>query len=135
VESLLNRRSGLLALSGVSADMRQIEDAAAAGNLDAAFALDVFCYRIKKYVGAFAAALSGIDALVFGGGIGEHSALVRSRVCEALSWLGLQLDAAANDAPRGVARISRDNSAVEAFVIPVDEEDIIARDVFSTLSQ
>jgi acetate kinase len=134
VESLLNRRSGLLALSGLSADMRQIEAAAAAGNPDAAFAIELFCYRITKYAGAFAAALSGIDAVLFGGGIGEHSPLVRARVCESLSWLGLQLDASANDALQSVSRISLPGSPIEAWVIPVDEEDLIARDVFSTLS-
>jgi acetate kinase len=134
VESLLNRESGLLALSGVSADMRQIEAAAEAGNRDAAFALELFCYRITKYVGAFAAAMSGIDAVLFGGGIGEHSASVRGRVCENLAWLGLQFDPTANANPSGLARISLATSSVEAWVVPVDEDDVIARDVFATLN-
>ena len=133
VESLLNRESGLLGLSGMSADMREIEAAAGAGNRDSAFALEAFCYRITKYVGAFTAAMGGVDALLFGGGIAEHSASVRRRVCESLAWLGLQFDPTANVDPRGLARISLNASTVEAWVVPVDEDDVIARDVFATL--
>jgi acetate kinase len=134
VEALLNRDSGLLGLSGRSADLREIEAGAAAGDAACALALDVFCYRIVKYVGGYATALGGLDALLFGGGIGEHSALVRARVCAAMAWAGLSIDAGVNEAAAGGTwRLTAANSRIEAWVIAVDEEDLIARDVFAAL--
>jgi acetate kinase len=133
-ESVLNRQSGLLGLSGLSADMRELEEAAAAGHAGAALAIDVFCYRVTKYAGAYAAAMGGLDALLFGGGVGEHSSEVRRRICESLAWLGLRLDLDANARAAGTSRISAPDSAIAAWVIAVDEDEIMARDVFTTLT-
>lgn len=129
VVDALNTRSGLLALSGLSNDMRTVCDAAAQGSQDAALALDVFAYRAAKSVGALAVALGGLDAVVFTGGIGEHSAEVRRRILSHLGVLGLHEDPAANaDHGRGTGgRVSRDGDRV-AIVVPTDEELLIARD-------
>ena len=122
VETILYKKSGLLGISGISNDMRDL-----LGNSDpqAQLAVDYFVYRAAKEIGALAASLGGIDALVFTAGIGENSAEVRRRVCEASAWLGIELDAAANDA-RG-PRISTTGSRVSAWVIPTNEELVIAR--------
>jgi acetate kinase len=129
VVDALNTRSGLLALSGLSNDMRTVCDAAAQGSQDAALALDVFAYRAAKSVGALAVALGGLDAVVFTGGIGEHSAEVRRRILSHLGVLGLHEDPPANaDHGRGTGgRVSRDGDRV-AIVVPTDEELLIARD-------
>lgn len=128
VVELLNTRAGLLGVSGRSADMRELLAAEAAGDARSALALEMFVYRIQKCVGAYLAALRGAEAIVFGGGIGEHSAEIRARVCRALEWCGLALDPDANARASGVARITRDGAALEAWVVPVDEELLIARD-------
>ena len=134
VSSLLNTRSGLLGLSGRSHDMRNLLTAAKAGDERSRLAIDAFCYRVKKYVGAYLAALGGADAIIFGGGIGEHSAEVRQRICDGLEWAGIKLDANRNAAVTGhESRISDDSSAIEAWVVPVDEATIIARDVYICL--
>ena len=124
VHELLNSKSGLLGLSGVSADLRTIERAAAEGDRRAELALAVFAYRVRKYLGAYAAALGGLDAVAFTGGIGEHSASMRARICQGLGFLGLELDAAQNAAAVGdrEAVISTAGSPVEVWVIPTDEE-------------
>lgn len=122
ISELLHHRSGLLGLSGISGDMRTL---LASDQAAAAAAVDVFVYRISREIGALCAALGGLDALVFTGGIGEHAAPIRARVCEASAWLGLALDPAANQ--RHGPRISRSDSAVSAWVIPTDEERMIAR--------
>jgi acetate kinase len=121
IETLLYHRSGLLGVSGISSDMRTLleSDDPAASN-----AVDLFCYRISRELGSLAAALDGLDALVFTGGIGEHASLVRERVCRAAAWLGLSLDEAAN--ARHGPRISKAHSAVAAWVIPTNEELTIA---------
>jgi acetate kinase len=132
LDELLNRRSGLLGVSGRSADMQEVQKAAAAGDERAALALDLFSYRVTKYIGAYAAALGGVDALAFSAGIGEHSAVVRERVCAQLGFLGIELDSAANHAPaKGERRISR--GAVPVLVIPTNEELQIARETQSVL--
>lgn len=125
----LNKRSGLLGLSGVSNDMRTVCEAAADGSEGARLALDVFCYRAAKAVGALAVALGGLDAVVFTGGIGEHSAEVRRRVLSRLGVLGLEEDPAANAVDgRGTdGRVSRPGDRT-ALVVPTDEELLIARD-------
>jgi acetate kinase len=134
VEKMLNSESGLLGLSGVSADMRDVVSAAAGGNVDAGLALDAFCYRVRKYMGAYLATLGGADALVFGGGIGEHVPEVRRRVCSDFEWSGLVLDERANRVESAEPRrISAPESRVEAWVIPVDEASIIAADVVACL--
>ncbi|MFW6126012.1 MAG: acetate/propionate family kinase [Chloroflexota bacterium] len=129
VEEWLNNRSGLLGVSGVSADMRQLLEAEREGNGAAALAVEMFCYRVKKYVGAYLNVLGGAEAVVFGGGIGENTPSVRSRVCAGMEWCGLKLDADRNEAAMGTeARISKDRSTMAAYVIPVDEAVLIARD-------
>jgi acetate kinase len=127
VEDLLYHQSGLLGVSGLSSDLRELE-AAADTNENAALAIEMFCYRVRKYVGAYMAALGGVDALIFGGGIGEHSGQVRSRVCSGLERLGIVIDDQRNREANGrAARISAGNSPVEVHVIPLDEELYIAR--------
>jgi acetate kinase len=129
VDSLLNRESGLLGVSGVSNDMREVVDAAAAGNPRADLALEIFCYRIKKYIGAYTAVLGRVDALVFTGGIGENAAGIRERTCRGLEAMGYVLDAARNAAvARGHRDIGADGSPHRILVIPTDEEMMIARD-------
>jgi acetate kinase len=122
VSDLLYHRSGLLGVSGISHDMREL---LSSDSPDAARAIDLFVYRIGRELGSLAAALGGLDALVFTAGIGEHATAIRARVCEAASWLGVTLDEAANQ--RGGPRISADGSAVSVWVIPTDEEQMIAR--------
>jgi acetate kinase len=128
IEDLLYKRSGLLGLSGVSNDMRDLE---ASAEPRAALAIDYFIYRIVREAGALAAAMGGLDGLVFTAGIGENSGTVRERVCRGLAWLGLELDPAAN-AARG-PRISAPGSKVAAYVIPTNEEGMIARHTLATL--
>ncbi|MFN0243476.1 MAG: acetate/propionate family kinase [Planctomycetota bacterium] len=128
IVELLNTRAGLLGVSGRSADVRELLAAEAAGDARSALALEMFVLRIQKCVGAYLAALRGAEAIVFGGGIGEHSAEIRARVCRAFEWCGLALDADANAHASGAARISRDGATLEAWVVPVDEEILIARD-------
>jgi len=135
VESILNTQSGLLGLSGLSNDMRDLIEAAAAGHSNAELAIDAFCYRIRKYVGAYMAVLGRADAVIFGGGIGENSPEVRERVCGAFSWAGLELDRAKNARVSGPAeRISSEKSHVEAWVVSVDEAIVIARDTADCLN-
>jgi len=133
-EAWLNTRSGLLGVSGRSSDMRELLEAEAGGDERARLAVDMFCYRARKYVGAYLAALGGADAVIFGGGIGENAPLVRSRICAGMGWCGLTLDEARN--VRTVAsegRISTDDSGVHAYAIPVDEASVIARDTVRCL--
>jgi acetate kinase len=129
VDNLLNRQSGLLGVSGVSNDMREVTRAAADGNERADLAIRIFCYRLRKYVGAYTAVLGRVDALVFTGGIGENAAHVRRRTCEGLEPLGYVLDGARNDANEtGPRDVAAPGSRVRILVIPTDEEAMIARD-------
>jgi acetate kinase len=122
VEKILYKKSGLLGLSGVSNDMRELE---ASDDPRARLAVDYFVYQAAKHVGALAAALGGVDALVFTAGIGEHSATIRRRICQASAWLGLAVDEAANE--KHGPRITRAGSRVSAWVVPTNEELMIAR--------
>lgn len=124
----LNKRSGLLALSGVSNDMREVSVAVDAGDADAALAVDVFCYRIAKYVASLAVPLGGLDVLVFSGGIGENDVRVRARVVQHLGFLGLTLDADVNASCTGTATVISSAGPATAVVVPTDEELVIARD-------
>jgi acetate kinase len=137
VERLLNEQSGLLGLSGLSSHMDVLEAAAAEGHAQAALAIDVFCYRAKKYLGAYLAALGGADAVIFGGGIGERSPAVRANICQGMEWCGVALDggrnAAVDVAPGAAAPIGRDESRVALYVAGVDEEIEIARDTWRVL--
>lgn len=124
VDTLLNKQSGLLGVSGVSNDMRDVEKAAAAGDEDARAAFAMFCYRVKKTIGAYAAALGGLDAVVFTAGIGEHDSDVREASLAGLEFLGIQLDSAKNQ--QGEGDIASTDSRVRVLVIPTDEEGMIA---------
>jgi acetate kinase len=130
----LNRRSGLLGVSGVSRNMREVLDARDGGDGRAALAVEMFCYRIKKQVGAYLAALGGADAVVFAGGIGERAPEVRAEICAGMEWCGLLLDAGRNaDAVGEEIKISADGARIEAYVVPVDEAGIISRDTVDLL--
>jgi acetate kinase len=132
LSSLLNRHSGLLGLSGLSNDMRTLLDAEAAGNPRARLAIDVFAYRLRKYVAAYVGVLGGIDAVAFAGGIGENAPRVRKAALEGLDALGLRLDDARNEAARGQeAEISPAGSSPRVFVVPTNEEILIARDTYA----
>jgi acetate kinase len=132
IDRILNKRSGLLGLSGKSNDVRELSRLANDGDADAATALDVFAYRIRKYIGAYLAVLGRVDAVVFTAGIGENYVWVREAVCEGLEPIGIALDPARNEAARGTAaRIGRDGMLIEVLVVPTDEEMAIARDTFA----
>jgi acetate kinase len=138
IEELLNRRSGLLGLSGVSSDMREILQAADAGTSRALLALKAYCYRVRKYIGAYAAAMGGLDAVVFTGGIGQGSVEVRALALQGLDCMGVVLDAERNQNARGfdeVCRVSADASKVAVLVVPADEERMMAREALRTLSR
>ncbi len=141
VETMLNKESGLKGLSGLSSDMRELEKAADAGHTGALLAIQSFCYRVRKYVGAYMASMSGLDVLVFTAGIGENSAGIRSRICHGLSCLGIEIDDEKNRRPisegEGAAAriISCEESRVVVMVVPTDEESAIAAETLHTLSR
>ena len=126
--NMLNKKSGVLALSGVSSDFRDIENGAEEGNENCAQALDKFAYEVRKYIGSYAAALGGLDCLVFTAGVGENSASMRARICEGLEFLGVKLDPEKNNTRGKEAIISADDSKVTVWVIPTNEELMIAQD-------
>ncbi|MGQ9514123.1 MAG: acetate/propionate family kinase [Thermoproteota archaeon] len=127
VENMLNRKSGLLGISGISNDIRDVEREERKGNKRARLALEIFTYRVKKYIGAYAAAMGGLDSVVFTGGIGENDFTIRSMICEGLEFLGLILDENLNSVVSKEARvISKSDSPVKVLVIPTDEELVIA---------
>src|SRR5919107_1094989 len=129
VEGWLNKRSGLLGISGISRDVRELLDAEARGDDRASLALEMFCDRVRKHVGAYLNVLCGADAVVFGGGIGENAPLIRERVLSGMDWCGLVLDPERNAGAVGVeARISTEGSKIHAYVVHVDEETRIAED-------
>lgn len=128
VDTLMNKKSGVLGLSELSSDFRDLENAAKEGNKKAQLALDVFDYRVRTAIGSYVAALNGTDAIIFTAGLGENSGAHRATICEGLSYLGIKIDAEKN-AKRGEAlEISTPDSKVKVFVIPTDEELMIARD-------
>lgn len=126
--TMLNKKSGMLGISGVSSDFRDLEAGAANGDENCRLALDKFCYEVAKYVGAYAAALNGIDMLTFTAGVGENGATTRAAVCEYLGFLGVKLDPEKNNQRGGERKISTEDSAVEVWVIPTNEELMIAQD-------
>ena len=135
VDNLMNKKSGVLGISGVSSDFRDIEGAAEKGNMRARLALDKFSYIVKKYIGSYAAAMGGLDYLVFTAGLGENSAPARKEVCEGLKFLGVEIDDAKNNIRGKEAEISKDGSKVKVFVIPTNEEVMIARDTKALTSK
>ena len=136
ISTLLNKFSGMLGISGVSSDMREIEEAIEGGNKRAIMAMKTYSYRIKKYVGSYAAALGGVDILVFTGGVGENQASARQAVCENMEYMGIELDEELNDSvcAKEVV-ISKPSSKVKVLIIPTDEELTIARDTVEILNQ
>jgi acetate kinase len=135
VAGLLNHESGLLGISGMSSDVRELERAAATGHARAELALEVFAYRVRKYIGAYLAVLGGADAVAFTGGAGANSAGLRRRILTGLEGLGMSLDPVANQAGDGSeALVSSGDSAVSLFVIPSNEELSIAREAFGVVA-
>ncbi len=128
VDNLINKQSGLLGVSGRSSDMRDIEAGALSGDDRSALALEIFCYRVKKYIGAYAAAMGGLDSVVFTGGIGENSPKVREMSVSGLEFLGIKIDPEANESAKGEVDISSKDASVRVLVIPTNEERMIARE-------
>lgn len=128
INNVLNKKSGFLGISGVSSDSRDLEDAAEHGNRRAQLALNMFYYGVKKYIGAYAAAMGGVDAVVFTAGIGENSSHARKHICEGLEFLGIKIDEQKNNTRGKAVDISADDSRVRVLIIPTDEELTIARD-------
>ncbi|MGB2987946.1 MAG: acetate/propionate family kinase [Phycisphaerae bacterium] len=130
-ERWLSTRSGLLGVSGRSRDMRELLDAARQGDKNAILAIDMFCYRVRKYIGSYSAVLNGADAVIFGGGIGENAPEVRRRICCEMGWCGLILDNDRNTQAVGIeGRISADHAGLHAYVVAVDEAVVIASDTY-----
>ena len=129
LDEILNKKSGLLGISGVSSDKRDVEEAAEAGNKRAILASDMLNYQIKKTIGSYIAAMGGVDAIVFTGGIGEHDAIARAKICHHMDWLGIRIDTEKNKHPVGdVCEITAWGAKVRTLVIATDEELMIARD-------
>lgn len=135
ISNLLNKKSGVLGVFGESSDMRDLESAAAAGNKRAILTEKMYFYRIKKYIGAYAAALGGVDIIVFTGGVGENQASCRAAACEGLEYMGVKLDAEKNKVRGEEIVISAPDSKVQVVVIPTDEELMIASDTVAILSK
>ena len=136
ISNLLNKKSGVLGISGVSSDMRELDAACKAGNQRALLAEKMYYYRIKKYIGAYAAALGGVDIVLFTGGVGENQCSCRETVCENLQFMGIEIDKAVNSKIRGEeAVISTSGSKVKVVVIPTDEELLIASDTVAILNR
>ena len=129
--TILNKKSGVLALSGVSSDFRDIDAGAAKGDENCRLALDKFAYEVKKYIGAYTTVLGGLDCLVFTAGVGENSAAMRASICEGLEYLGIKLDPEKNKVRGEEAVISAADSKVTVWVIPTNEELMIAQDTAS----
>ena len=128
MDKYMNKECGVLGVSGVSSDFRDLETAAAKGNARAQLALDMFCYQVKKYIGAYAAVMDGVDAIVFTAGVGENDIGTRAKICEGLDYLGVKLDKKRNNVRGEATEISSAKSKVKVLLIPTNEELVIARD-------
>jgi acetate kinase len=138
IDELLNKKSGLLGLSGLSSDIRDVLEAANAGHQRASLAIDAYCYRVRKYIGAYTAAMGGLDAVVFTGGIGQGRATVRTKVLQGLDSMGIELDEQLNQTARGfdeVCRISTGASKVSVLVVPADEERMMALEALAAVGR
>ena len=135
MDNILNKQSGVLGISGVSSDFRDIEEASEAGNVRAGMALDVFAYKVAKRIGAYTAAMNGVDAIVFTAGLGENSASTRKEICDYLGYLGVHIDSYNNSLRGKALEISAPDSRVRVFVIPTNEELVIARDTKELLDK
>ncbi len=134
--TLINKHSGMIGVTGVSSDMREIEQAAEEGNERAKLGLEMYVYRIKKYIGAYTAAMGGIDMLLFTGGIGENADTIRKEIVSGFSYLGMEIDESKNDGLRGKdAIISTEKSRVKIMVVPTNEEFVIAQDTMSIVGK
>tara|TARA_B100000683_G_C12245732_1_gene455231 strand:- start:33 stop:659 length:627 start_codon:yes stop_codon:yes gene_type:complete len=132
--AMINKKSGVLGISGVSSDMREVEEAEANGNERAKLALNMYHYRVKKYIGAYAAAMGGVDVIVMTGGIGENGPETREEILTNFEYLGLEFDKEANAKKRGIElEMNTPDSKVKALVVPTDEELVIARDTYKIL--
>jgi len=130
IDTLLNAQSGLLGLSGLTNDMRELQaELKERGDRRVRLAIEIFCYRARKYIGAYLASMGGADAVVFTGGMGENSPDIRARICSGMEWAGLRMDATKNQQAIGrEEKISTEDSSLLAYAIPTDEELLIARD-------
>lgn len=135
IDGILNKKSGVLGISGVSSDFRDIEKAASDGNERAKLALEVFTYRVKKYIGAYAAAMNGVDAIVFTAGLGENSIDTRREICKDMSFLGIELDDAKNNVRGKETDLSKDGSKVKVLLVPTNEELMIAKDTMRLINE
>lgn len=136
LSTLFNKHSGVLGVSGLSSDMRDIENAVAEGNERAKLALDIYEYRIIKYIGSYIAALNGADVLVFTGGVGENQVATRNKICKSLSWMGIKIDEELNVVSRGKeVLLSTPDSSIKVVVIPTDEEFMIASDTVEIVNR
>ncbi|RUA26227.1 MAG: acetate kinase, partial [Bacteroidetes bacterium] len=134
--TLLNKHSGVLGVSGVSSDMREVEEAAEAGNERAKLALDMYQYRVKKYIGSYTAAMGGVDVIVFTGGIGENADEMRKNIVSNFEYLGLEFDDSKNKGVRGKeVELTKDSSKVKVWIVPTDEELVIARDTYELVNK
>lgn len=133
VDTLMNKQSGVYGVSGVSSDFRDIEAAANEGNKRAQLALDMFRYRVSQYIGSYAASMGGLDVVVFTAGVGENSASERESICENLGFMGVELDKEKNKVRGEIAEISTANSKVKVFIIPTNEELMIAKDTLALI--
>ena len=132
----MNKKSGFLGVSGVGSDNRDIQEAANNGNKKAQLVSDMLAYEIQKYIGAYAAAMNGIDAVLFTGGIGENSWEVREQVCQNMDYFGIKIDEALNRTIRGkLTKISTPESKIEVWIVPTNEELLIARDTLALISK
>jgi acetate kinase len=136
VSTLFNKHSGVLGVSGVSSDMRDVENAIKEGNKRARLAWEMFEYRIKKYIGSYIAALNGVDVIVFTGGVGENQTAIRESVCKGFAYMGLKIDSELNSLSRGKeVLLSTPGSTVKVVVIPTDEEFMIASDTLEIVNK
>jgi acetate kinase len=127
LNTLLNKHSGVLGVSGISSDMREVESAAAEGDERAILSLKMYDYRVRKYIGAYAAAMGGVDIIIFTGGVGENSSETRENICKDLEFIGLEFDKPKNDGVRGKELIiSKKESKVLVMIVPTNEELVIA---------
>ena len=135
MDTILNKKSGVLGISGVSSDFRDIEGAKDEGNVRAEAALDIFAYRVAKYIGEYAAAMNGVDAIVFTAGLGENSGSTRRVICDYLTFLGIHIDSYNNSLRGRAIEISAPDSRIRVLVIPTNEELVIARDTKELLDK
>ena len=135
VNDVLNKKSGVLGISGVSSDFRDVEDAAAKGDERSQLALDVFYYKVKKFIGSYTAVMDGVDCIVFTAGLGENSPEMREEVCKGLGYLGVELDVEKNKVRGKATEVSKEGSKVKVFVIPTNEELMISRDTVALIKK